>query len=235
MGMEILRKPRHDGPMQQTPARGDLTRFGTEAVGGRDEKRRATSRGLADAAFRLATEKGFDGFVVEDVTALAGYSRRTFANHYSCKEDAVASVLLNKAGAAVDASDLSMLASFQGTDIDLLELLLLSAVDTQLVDYMISLRHLLRTHEPLLPYVLAVGVPMTERVGDVIGLAVGPSRDDLTTSLLIHSTWGAVIAVLRGVYDPWVDTTTDDERVDALRAYWATTFERFRTGFGPVA
>ncbi len=235
MGMEILRKPRHDGPMQQTPARGDLTRFGTEAVGGRDEKRRATSRGLADAAFRLATEKGFDGFVVEDVTALAGYSRRTFANHYSCKEDAVASVLLNKAGAAVDASDLSMLASFQGTDIDLLELLLLSAVDTQLVDYMISLRHLLRTHEPLLPYVLAVGVPMTERVGDVIGLAVGPSRDDLTTSLLIHSTWGAVIAVLRGVYDPWADTTTDDERVDALRAYWATTFERFRTGFGPVA
>lgn len=235
MGMEILRKPRHDGPMQQTPARGDLTRFGTEAVGGRDEKRRATSRGLADAAFRLATEKGFDGFVVEDVTALAGYSRRTFANHYSCKEDAVASVLLNKAGAAVDASDLSMLASFQGTDIDLLELLLLSAVDTQLVDYMISLRHLLRTHEPLLPYVLAVGVPMTERVGDVIGLAVGPSRDDLTTSLLIHSTWGAVIAVLRGVYDPWAETTTDDERVDALRAYWATTFERFRTGFGPVA
>jgi AcrR family transcriptional regulator len=233
--MEILRKPRHDGPMQQTPARGDLTRFGTEAVGGRDEKRRATSRGLADAAFRLATEKGFDGFVVEDVTALAGYSRRTFANHYSCKEDAVASVLLNKAGAAVDASDLSMLASFQGTDIDLLELLLLSAVDTQLVDYMISLRHLLRTHEPLLPYVLAVGVPMTERVGDVIGLAVGPSRDDLTTSLLIHSTWGAVIAVLRGVYDPWAETTTDDERVDALRAYWATTFERFRTGFGPVA
>lgn len=235
MGMEILRKPRHDGPMQQTPARGDLTRFGTEAVGGRDEKRRATSRGLADAAFRLATEKGFDGFVVEDVTALAGYSRRTFANHYSCKEDAVASVLLNKAGAAVDASDLSMLASFEGTDIDLLELLLLSAVDTQLVDYMISLRHLLRTHEPLLPYVLAVGVPMTERVGDVIGLAVGPSRDDLTTSLLIHSTWGAVIAVLRGVYDPWAETTTDDERVDALRAYWATTFERFRTGFGPVA
>jgi AcrR family transcriptional regulator len=235
MGMQILRKFRHHGPMQQTPARGDLTRFAAEAVGGRDEKRRATSRGLADAAFRLATEKGFDGFVVEDVTASAGYSRRTFANHYSCKEDAVASVLLNKAGAAVDASDLSMLASFEGTDIDLLELLLLSAVDTQLVDYMISLRHLLRTHEPLLPYVLAVGVPMTERISDVIALAVGPSRDTLTTSLLIHSTWGAVIAVLRGVYDPWADATTDDERVDALRAYWVTTFDRFRTGFGPLA
>jgi AcrR family transcriptional regulator len=233
--MEILRNSRHHGRMQQTSARGGPPRFATEAVGGRDEKRRATSRGLADAAFRLATEKGFDGFVVEDVTALAGYSRRTFANHYSCKEDAVASVLLNKAGAAVDASDLSALASFEGTDIDLLELLLLSAVDTQLCEYMISLRHLLRTHEPLLPYVLAVGVPMTERVGDVIALAVGPSRDPLTTSLLIHSTWGAVIAVLRGVYDPWADATTDDERVEALRAYWVTTFDRFRTGFGPVA
>jgi len=221
--------------MHQTSARtGDDLRLAT-AVVGRDEKRRATSRGLADAAFRLATERGFDGFVVEDVTALAGYSRRTFANHYSCKEDAVASVLLNKAGAAVDASDLSMLATFEGTDIDLLELLLLSAVDAQLVDYMMSLRHLMQTHEPLLPYVLAVGVPMTERVGDVIALAVGPSRDPLTTSLLIHSTWGAVISVLRGVYDPWVGTTTDAEREAALRDYWTTTFDRFRSGFGPAA
>ena len=45
MGMEILRKSRHHGPMQQTPARGDLTRFATEAVGGRDEKRRRRAAG----------------------------------------------------------------------------------------------------------------------------------------------------------------------------------------------
>ncbi|WP_044478647.1 TetR/AcrR family transcriptional regulator [Paenibacillus antibioticophila] len=56
----------------------------------RDMKREATAHALAEAAFQLAIEHGLDGFVVEDVAQLAGYSRRTFANHYSCKEEAVA-------------------------------------------------------------------------------------------------------------------------------------------------
>lgn len=65
----------------------------------RDIKREATANALADAAFTLALEKGMDGFVVEDVVKLAGYSRRTFANHYSCKEEAVASAALIFKGA----------------------------------------------------------------------------------------------------------------------------------------
>ncbi|TCP57896.1 TetR family transcriptional regulator [Tumebacillus sp. BK434] len=52
-------------------------------------KREATAQALANAAFELALERGLDGFVVEDVVQRAGYSRRTFANHYSCKEEAV--------------------------------------------------------------------------------------------------------------------------------------------------
>ncbi|WP_128102220.1 TetR/AcrR family transcriptional regulator [Paenibacillus sp. DCT19] len=56
----------------------------------REMKREATAHALAEAAFQLATERGLDGFIVEDVAQRAGYSRRTFANHYSCKEEAVA-------------------------------------------------------------------------------------------------------------------------------------------------
>src|SRR5689334_20807034 len=56
----------------------------------RDIKREATAQALAKAAFVLARERGMDGFVVEDVVQQAGYSRRTFANHFSCKEEAVA-------------------------------------------------------------------------------------------------------------------------------------------------
>ncbi|MFC4305436.1 TetR/AcrR family transcriptional regulator [Cohnella boryungensis] len=56
----------------------------------RELKREATAHALAEAAFQLAIEHGLDGFVVEDVVQRAGYSRRTFANHYSCKEEAVA-------------------------------------------------------------------------------------------------------------------------------------------------
>ncbi|SFE03950.1 DNA-binding transcriptional regulator, AcrR family [Paenibacillus catalpae] len=55
----------------------------------RDVKREATANALAEAAFDLAMELGLDGFVVEDVVQRAGYSRRTFANHFSCKEEAV--------------------------------------------------------------------------------------------------------------------------------------------------
>lgn len=52
-------------------------------------KKEATASALSEAAFQLALERGMDGFVVEDVVQRAGYSRRTFANHFSCKEEAV--------------------------------------------------------------------------------------------------------------------------------------------------
>lgn len=56
----------------------------------RELKKEATAHALSEAAFQLALERGLDGFVVDDVVQRAGYSRRTFANHYSCKEEAVA-------------------------------------------------------------------------------------------------------------------------------------------------
>ena len=51
----------------------------------------------------LAKERGLDGFVIDEVAELAGYSRRTFANHYPCKEAAVASVAYAGIEAAADA------------------------------------------------------------------------------------------------------------------------------------
>lgn len=56
----------------------------------RELKKEATARALSDAAFALALERGLDGMVIEDIVERAGYSRRTFANHYACKEEAVA-------------------------------------------------------------------------------------------------------------------------------------------------
>lgn len=55
----------------------------------RDVKRAATHAGMARAALRLASERGLDGFTIDDVVTEAGYSRRTFANHFTSKEDAV--------------------------------------------------------------------------------------------------------------------------------------------------
>lgn len=59
----------------------------------RDKKKIATRQALAEAAFNLAVERGVDGFVVEDIVSKAGYSRRTFANYFSCKEEAIANSL----------------------------------------------------------------------------------------------------------------------------------------------
>ena len=56
----------------------------------RDKKKQATRQALAEAAFNLALESGVDGFVVEDIVTKAGYSRRTFANYFTCKEEAIA-------------------------------------------------------------------------------------------------------------------------------------------------
>lgn len=53
-------------------------------------KKETTAYTLAQTAFQLTLERGLNGFTVEDVTSIAGYSRRTFANHYACKEEAVA-------------------------------------------------------------------------------------------------------------------------------------------------
>ena len=58
----------------------------------REKKRRATAHALAQAAFDLALERGVDGFTIDEVATRAGYSRRTFANHYAGKEEAIAAV-----------------------------------------------------------------------------------------------------------------------------------------------
>src|SRR5690606_18481887 len=57
-------------------------------------KREATAQALSEAAFQLAREHGLDGFVVDDVAQRAGVSRRTFANYYACKEEAVAMAVM---------------------------------------------------------------------------------------------------------------------------------------------
>ena len=61
-----------------------------DPIGLRETKPLETSHSAAQAAYELAMERGVDDFTIEDIVDRAGYSRRTFANHYSCKEEAIA-------------------------------------------------------------------------------------------------------------------------------------------------
>lgn len=62
----------------------------------RERKKRATGQELAATAFRLVRERGYDAVTIDEIAADAGYSRRTFANHYAGKADAVVEGFLER-------------------------------------------------------------------------------------------------------------------------------------------
>ena len=56
----------------------------------RARRRRQTTWDIHDAALRLAREQGFDNVTIEQISAEAGVSQRTFFNYFPTKESAVA-------------------------------------------------------------------------------------------------------------------------------------------------
>jgi AcrR family transcriptional regulator len=60
-------------------------------LGRRDLKKQQTHDALAAAALRLAADRGLDHITVEEISAAAGVSPRTFFNYFATKDDAVLS------------------------------------------------------------------------------------------------------------------------------------------------
>lgn len=120
----------------------------------RQIKKELTAQILAKEAFELAMEKGLDGYVIEDVTKRAGYSRRTFANYYSCKEEAISMAVIHSYNydqtlamvndLNLDASPIDMLfqlSNFENTKNSLLklhQLVLLSNKNSSLKPYVLK-------------------------------------------------------------------------------------------------
>jgi AcrR family transcriptional regulator len=94
----------------------------------RERKKLAVRRALGSAALKLAVQRGLENVTVEDITAEAGVSLRTFGNYFSSKYEAICALGTDRArrvGAELrerpageplwDAITGAMLAHYEGT------------------------------------------------------------------------------------------------------------------------
>jgi AcrR family transcriptional regulator len=63
----------------------------------RERKKLAVRQALGSAALRLAVEQGLDNVTVEDITAEADVSLRTFGNYFSSKYEAICAIGTDRA------------------------------------------------------------------------------------------------------------------------------------------
>ncbi len=200
----------------------------------RDLKKEATAHALADAAFELAVERGLDGFVVDDVVQRAGYSRRTFANYFSCKEEAVATAVIpystnqqHEAERLLDSlpENTPLLdALYQLMKLQFLESLLLKMREV------VSLSN---THPTLEPYILSVFRGLQISAMETLnGLSHGRYPNGYT-HLLVGAVYGAMLPVIDGTLNVLLpgDAVNPEQDATTFEEYLETTFRYLRNGF----
>ena len=194
----------------------------------RDLKREATGQTLAVAAFQLTRERGLFGFVTADVVDRAGYSRRTFANHFSCKEEAVASVAFGR----VD--DVSEILTSLPADLPLLDALLAVMREQFTEDTLLTMRELMamaRQYPTLEPYVLSVQQRMRHTAQELLGSAAGDRYPAIYVPLLFGAVYGAVMAALEGTLDVHLSGESDlSSAAMDYSSFLDLTFDYLRNG-----
>ena len=194
----------------------------------RDLKREATGQTLAVAAFELTRERGLFGFVTADVVDRAGYSRRTFANHFSCKEEAVASVAFGR----VD--DVSEILTNLPADLPLLDALLAVMREQFTEDTLLTMRELMtmaRQYPTLEPYVLGVQQRMRHTAQELLGSVAGDRYPSLYVPLLFGAVYGAVMAALEGTLDVHLSGESDlSSAAMDYSSFLDLTFDYLRNG-----
>lgn len=197
----------------------------------RESKRRATAIALAQSAYDLALELGVDGFTIDEVASRAGFSRRTFANYYSSKEDAIVAVAVERVVQALD--------TIPDDELPLVEWLH-AVARQQLNDGLLSVLQKLRTlsegHPPLRPHVLQVQRLIRQSALDAV--LARRNVSPIHAHLLVGAAYGALTSVLEGhISIRPADTSEDDHGSSAsepnmtLDSFLNLTFAHLRNGF----
>lgn len=160
----------------------------------RDVKRAAVARRLARTAFEQVRDRGLGEVTVDDIVAEAGVSRRTFSNYYTCKEAAVAAVVVHNVEAALAEWD-------PPESVDVLDLAR-NLVEHQLragtLTLLTEVATLASNHPQLVPFVREAQWQVWSAVGDRVVEAVpAPGRGDVeTVRLVVGALFGIVSAGL---------------------------------------
>lgn len=193
----------------------------------RQAKRDATAAALAVAAFELTVERGLDGFHMDELVQRAGYSRRTFGNYYSCKEEAVAAIATEGIGDVLDRFEAS---DFVGTTLDLLEGVVRSQLSSEVLERLLLLESLARQYPTLEPHVLAANAKLMERGLEVV-LRHSDGNDELFARLLITACYGTLTLLIRGGVSIRDANDRAEEGSFTLVEFVDEVFRYLRTGF----
>jgi len=199
----------------------------------REIKKEATAHALAEAAFQLALERGMDGFVVEDVVQRAGYSRRTFANYFSCKEEAVATAtipyhdvgefyeLLNRMPDSTSPID----AMYQFVKMQLAE---------ESLRRMKQLFKLSESYPNLRPYTLTAVHLLQREAQNLLTDLFRETHSREYTYLLVGSVCSMIVPMLDGTFHVMLSGESSDDEIPGAQSfdeYFDKVFGYLRTGF----
>lgn len=196
------------------------------AVGLRERKKLALSHELAQAAFDLAIERGLDGFTIDDVTSRAGYARRTFANHYTCKEEAITALALEQLRAGVA----SMPPQPEGTPlIGWMRALAKHQMSHGLFDLLVQLAALARRYSALEPYLSNMFLQIRREATALIQARVGGRAKPFAVSILVAAAYGALTLILDGAADDVVRSSPGGEMTSPF--VLDAIFDQLESGF----
>lgn len=198
----------------------------------RDIKKEATAHALAEAAFELALDKGLDGFTVEDIVQQAGYSRRTFANHFSCKEEAVAAAAVIFKGAP-DEEELIADLSDTGSMVDILHQLMRMQFTVEQIKTMRKLVKLSDQFPTLEPYILTIFHQFQKKAQHVLSRCSQGRHSEFYTHLLAGAMYGAALPLLNSDLSVRLPGEPDEGASDTMTfdQYLEDMFRHLSNGF----
>lgn len=196
----------------------------------RDIKKVETAQALAQAAFELALERGIDGFVIDDIVHRAHYSKRTFANHFTCKEEAVAmAVLTIKSNEEFD----NLKVTADTHPLDALHQWLSMKFTADLLRRLRELVSLSKQHPSLEPYILSVFDRLQSAAQESLDHLYFNRYPEGYTSLLVGAVFGAVRPIIESKMQVQLtdEPMNDTPHITTFEEYLDTTFNYLRNGF----